>query len=566
GVFLLVGLGIFAALVPMAARHAATYLWNEVPCTMVESRIVDTTSVEGGAAGWHVRYAYQVDGHDYAGWRLNVNSAAGDARDDLRRSQQLAPGTTTACLVNPDDPAESVLERQSAWVLLTPLFPLVFVTVGAGGIWFAWSRRGEKPERGLTVRATRRAGAQRGGLVAGMVFGGIFLVVGISLTHMLFLRPLLGVLSARSWPAVQATVVSSEVASHDSDDGTTYSVEITYRYAVGGREYLSNRYSFMRVSSSGYGPKAEIVAAHPPGARVLCYVNPADPTDAVLQRGWSGSMAFGLIPIVFALAGGGLLYAMVRQWRAPAAGPGLTGTAAPAGVRPLSRSAYPSGGGTGAAVPEPVPGHDDVPVVLAPVASRGVKVVGTLLVALFWNGIVSVFLVQLFSGGRGGFDWFLALFLTPFVAIGLFLLGMFGKQLLSLSNPVPELTLNRRLLRPGDRLEVQWQLRGRVQAMQRLRITLEGREEATYRRGTDTRTDREVFATIDLADAADPAAIASGRVARDLPARLMHSFTAKNNKVVWALRVRGEIPRWPDVDEEFVLTIAPTTNGGIRHD
>jgi hypothetical protein len=322
----------------------------------------------------------------------------------------------------------------------------------------------------------------------------------------------------------------------------------------------------MRVSSSGYGPKAEIVAAHPPGARVLCYVNPADPTDAVLQRGWTGAMWFGLIPIVFALVGGGLLYAMMKKWRAPAAGPGLTGTIAPAAGRSVSRGAYSGGGGTGAAVPESVPGHDDVPVQLAPAASRGVKVVGTLLVALFWNGIVSVFLVQLFSGGWSGFDWFLALFLTPFVGVGLFLLGMFGKQLLSLSNPVPELTLNRRLLRPGDRLEVQWQLRGRVRAMHRLRISLEGREEATYRRGTDTKTDREVFAAIELADANDPGTMAAGRVARDLPARLMHSFAAPNNKIVWALRVRGEIPRWPDVDEEFVVTIAPPTTGGPRHD
>lgn len=567
GVFLVVGLGIFAALVPTAARHAATYLWQEVPCTMVESRIVDSATVEGGAAGWHVRYAYQVDGHGYTGWRLNVSSAVGDAHDDLRRSQQLAPGTSTTCLVNPKDPAESVLERMSAWVLLTPLFPLIFVTVGAGGIWFAWSRPRERPEHGLTVRAAKRATAARGGLIGGMLLGSVFLVVGITLTHALFLRPALEVLEARSWPEIPAEVVTSGVASHDSDDGTTYSVEITYRYAVGDREYLSNRYSFMRASSSGYAAKAEIVAAHPPGARVMCFVNPADPTDAVLQREWSGAMWFGLIPIVFALAGGGLLFGMVKKWRAPAGGgPAERGAASPATGRAMWRASYSGTGAAAAAVPVPVAGQDDVPVQLAPVASRGVKVVGTLLVALFWNGIVSVFLVQLFTGGGSGFDWFLAVFLTPFVAVGLFLLGMFGKQVLSLSNPVPELTLNRRLLRPGDRLEVQWQLRGRVQAMRRLCISLEGREEATYRRGTDTKTDREVFARIDLADAADPATMASGRVARDLPARLMHSFTARNNKIVWALRVRGEIPRWPDVDEEFVLTIAPPPTGESRHD
>ena len=37
----------------------------------------------------------------------------------------------------------------------------------------------------------------------------------------------------------------------------------------------------------------------------------------------------------------------------------------------------------------------------------------------------------------------------------------------------------------------------------------------------------------------------------------MHSFGADNNKVVWELKVSGEIARWPDVDESFPITIRP---------
>jgi len=557
GVFLAAGLGFFATIAPTAARHAATYLWTEVPCTILESRVVATDSVEGGAAGWHVRYAYAVDAHDYTGWRLTVGRAVGDARDDLQRSQQLAPGTATTCLVNPRDPTDAVLERMSAWTLFTPLFPLVFVTIGAGGIWFAWRRPQEEPKPGLTVRAAAQAGAERRGLVAGMLFGGVFLVVGVALTHMLFVKPLLGVLAARNWPQVPCEIVSSEVAEHDGDDGRTYSVEITYRYTVGGRQYLSNRYKFMRGSSSGYRAKAQVVKRHPAGSRAFCYVNPADPTEAVFDRSWSGAMWFGLIPVAFALVGGGLAYGMMKQWRSTGAPSGRSGGAT---IRAVPGRAA---GRQGPVVPVPI--AEEGPVALVPAASRGLKVLGALFVAVFWNGIVSVFLVQLFGGDGGGFSWFLALFLTPFVVIGLVLIGAFAQQVLALSNPVPRLTLNRRVLRPGDRLEVDWQMRGRVQALRRLRLSLEGREEATYRRGTDTRTDREVFATIDLLDAGDLATMAAGRVVRELPQRLMHTFTAKNNRIVWALRVRGEIPRWPDIDEEFVVTIAPPVRGDLHH-
>ena len=44
---------------------------------------------------------------------------------------------------------------------------------------------------------------------------------------------------------------------------------------------------------------------------------------------------------------------------------------------------------------------------------------GAIAIAAFWNGIVSVFVFQLFAE----FHWFLALFLIPFVLIGLFIIG-----------------------------------------------------------------------------------------------------------------------------------------------
>lgn len=553
GVFLAAGLAIFSATLPSTLRHAATYAWHTVPCRMVESAIVVQDSPEGGAAGWHVAFAYAVEGREYVGRRLTVNHPVGSAHDDLRRSQQLSPGTATTCLVNPANPADAVLERQGFGVLLVPLFPLIFVAVGGGGIWAAW-RRSRAPQ-GLTARVATRSTAERRGRLVGMLFGGVFFVVGVVLTWLLFIRPVLGIAAAKSWPEVPCEIVSSEVASHSSDDGTTYSIEITYRYEVDGRAYVSNRYGFTIGSSSGYKGKAQVVAAHPPGSRATCFVNPADPTDAVMDRGWTAAMGFGLIPVVFALVGGGLLLAMLRKPGAAAdAGAfrgGTPGAAGAAGSRSSGAGAVPVGIGTG-------------PLELKPVSSRRIKVLGAALVALFWNGIVSVFVVQLFSGGWAGFSWFLAIFLTPFVAVGVFLVVLLVRQVLALSNPVPVLTLATPVLHPGGRLEVSWVLRGRVQALRHLRLTLEGREEATYRRGTDTRTDREVFAEFPVAEASDPAGLAAGRAALELPRRLMHSFSAAHNKITWQLRVRGDVPRWPDIDDEYTIVILPP--GGATHE
>ena len=42
-----------------------------------------------------------------------------------------------------------------------------------------------------------------------------------------------------------------------------------------------------------------------------------------------------------------------------------------------------------------------------------------------------------------------------------------------------------------------------------------------------------------------------------IPADTMHSFAAPHNRIVWTLKVRGEIGGWPDVDEDFDLAVMP---------
>jgi hypothetical protein len=37
----------------------------------------------------------------------------------------------------------------------------------------------------------------------------------------------------------------------------------------------------------------------------------------------------------------------------------------------------------------------------------------------------------------------------------------------------------------------------------------------------------------------------------------MHSLDAPHNKIVWMLRVTGEIKSWPDIDESYALVVQP---------
>ena len=86
------------------------------------------------------------------------------------------------------------------------------------------------------------------------------------------------------------------------------------------------------------------------------------------------------------------------------------------------------------------------------------------------------------------------------------------------------------------------------------------REEATYRRGTSTSTDKSTFATIELASVTLWSDIRGGRVRLTMPTDSMHSFESPNNKIVWAIHVHGDIAMYPDVNDEFPLTV--TAKGG----
>ena len=42
-----------------------------------------------------------------------------------------------------------------------------------------------------------------------------------------------------------------------------------------------------------------------------------------------------------------------------------------------------------------------------------------------------------------------------------------------------------------------------------------------------------------------------------VPLETMHSFESSNNKVVWSIHLKGEIPKWPDIDDEYPLKVGP---------
>ena len=373
------------------------------------------------------------------------------------------------------------------------------------------------------------------GRLAMAAFFAVFLAFGLGFLAPVFLLPVWHMIGALDWERTTCTIASARVHENSGSDGSTYRVDVEYHYQFGGRLYHGGRYRFVRMSSSGRSGKEEAVARLRSNPTVDCWVDPENPSDSVLERGPSSEMWFALIPLVFVVVGAGGIYAAFARGRSNSA----------LSLRPTRVSvqvAAPSGPGS-----------------LRPKYTRRVALLGYILVALFWNGIVSVFLYQLLTqwSRGGGFGWFLAIFLIPFVFIGLGLIVAAVHKALSLFNPDFTLSVTSPRVILGEELAIEWTSSGRIDKLTRFSIELEGREEATYRRGTDNTTDTHVFVSHALVEQLPPEIVGSGRIRVNLPEDSMHSFEAPNNKIVWMLRVRGEVPNWPDTSDEFPLEVGP---------
>ena len=229
-----------------------------------------------------------------------------------------------------------------------------------------------------------------------IIFGLVFMSAGCAMCFFMIVRPLYLVSTSGDWVETPCTIVSSQVKRHSDSDGTTYSIDITYQYEIRQQNFTNDRYDFMgQFSSSGRQSKQDVVDQYPKGSKQVCFVDPDAPDSAVLSRDRPGSIWWGLMSVPFILFGG--LIALFAGRKAPRRNLSEDSAISVSGMSRKSRTAMRLFEG------EKVRGNE--PVELKPTTGPMGKFLGALFVAMFWNGIVSVFVGVLFNE----FQWFLSL-------------------------------------------------------------------------------------------------------------------------------------------------------------
>ena len=397
-------------------------------------------------------------------------------------------------------------------------------------------------------------------VAAGLVFGGL-LVSGVTVPEWR--------LNHHFLPA-PCTILGTGLVRRTVEDppqrfSTSWRPCLRVRYEIDGvvRETWS-RSAPARATASREAALARL-DAWAVGRTVTGWYDPVDPGTVVLERGynwWLWLLTLLLPGALLAFGGSGLLRAVARWGRSDES---LAAARAARGLLdPVLGGAREAAGHPG------VPDCEDLvnsPGTLLryrlPIESpTGWRIAGLGLFAMIWNAVLAVLIVSAgFGSGKPGTDWLLALSLAPFAAVGLGGIVAFVRAFLRQSGGgTSQLEISDHPLFPGGRYELLLAHAG-TGTLRGLDVSLEMEEEAGFRQGTDTRTDRlvvirrpvESWCQVTLA----PGTRFEGRATITIPPDAMHSFVSEHNAIRWRIAVRGRPDRRPAFTRLFPVVVFP---------
>jgi hypothetical protein len=319
---------------------------------------------------------------------------------------------------------------------------------------------------------------------------------------------------------------------------------------VDGKRLESRHYDLVGGSYGSYRYNKAIVDKLKRQPLVQCYYDPANPSFAVLERDIRWNRLLLLLPAIlmfFSLAGMFYLRRFTIAITAAAQKRGQEGFSDVVDKN-TARQAFSN---KPFLTPFASPFASSGPVTLSPKATPWNNFFGFLVATVLVVG-ASVFLIH----ESFGFP-FALIIAVPFSFMGVLFVFISAMTFLACFNPKVELTISQDRLVLGTPAELRWSVSDRADRFSRFTITLEGREEVTQTRNETTTTSREVFAKYPVVQTTRIAEMIAGREPIGIPIGNMHSFAFGNGKIVWSIKLRGDIPRWPAVQEEYEITVEP---------
>ncbi len=139
---------------------------------------------------------------------------------------------------------------------------------------------------------------------------------GLASAYFFYVRPAQQVAAAQAWVQVPCRILSSDLQRH-SGKHTSYSLSLSYDYQYNGQDYQATQLDFSEMKSGDYRWWKSAQSRHPARKADVCFVNPADPSQAVLERSFDANPGTWLFPGFFLVFGfctlAPLIYGLSRR-------------------------------------------------------------------------------------------------------------------------------------------------------------------------------------------------------------------------------------------------------------
>jgi hypothetical protein len=307
--------------------------------------------------------------------------------------------------------------------------------------------------------------------------------------------------------------------SHSSrKDRISRRLKVLYQYTYENNTYQSDRYCFLSTDPFFYVGLNRIFEAQRTSREIPCYVNPANPKQAILKRDFQPYLLLTLISPV-SIGVGFWCFVIWLKIRFGAKTPGQEENTS-------------------------LKAKDDIRTFTPQSPVQQIKVL--LIITIFLNGSLWFWLFCVAKSGIFALPNECMLILA---VVSLLLIFKLIHTLFGIGNPTPSITIEPAELKYGASAMLSWNWQGRAGRVRKLKITLTGEQILYYKEGKKLRTEENKFFEMPLVETEFPREIVSGQAAFVMP----DGDVPETGDIVWSIKIYGQVKFWSDIGEEIEI-------------
>jgi hypothetical protein len=144
---------------------------------------------------------------------------------------------------------------------------------------------------------------------------GLFLALAGMLFTWVLWRSYARAEETRSWTETPCTIVGSALRSErpSPNSNIAHRADIRYLYQFGGQTLTGTRIKRVDGATSHEERAQDVVANYAVGSQTVCFVNPTNPTQAILKHGSRAGLYSIWFPLLFVVGGLGMTWNALRS-------------------------------------------------------------------------------------------------------------------------------------------------------------------------------------------------------------------------------------------------------------